>query len=82
MVLHGLKRQVDSERFKIISINRDIHDRSKQNEKNINVGLFDYPIREKSLKLIADPDHVIEVLDTGARKCKEIAGETMEEVRY
>jgi len=39
------------------------------------------PIREKSLKLIADPGHVIEVLDAGAGKCKEIAGETMEEVR-
>ncbi len=39
------------------------------------------PIREKSLNLINNPDSVIDVLHTGAEKCKKIAGETMEEVR-
>jgi tryptophanyl-tRNA synthetase len=39
------------------------------------------PIREKSLNLINNPDFVIDVLHTGAEKCKKIAEETMKEVR-
>ncbi len=39
------------------------------------------PIREKSLELINNPDSVIDILHTGAEKCRKIAGETMKEVR-
>ena len=39
------------------------------------------PIREKSLELINNPDSVIDILHTGAEKCKKIAEETMSEVR-
>ncbi|MGR3300948.1 MAG: tryptophan--tRNA ligase, partial [Candidatus Scalindua sp.] len=39
------------------------------------------PIREKSLELINNPASVIDTLNTGAEKCRKIAGETMEEVR-
>ncbi|MCP4374103.1 MAG: hypothetical protein GY797_39255 [Deltaproteobacteria bacterium] len=39
------------------------------------------PIREKSLELINNPEQVKDALNTGARKCQEIAKETMSEVR-
>jgi tryptophanyl-tRNA synthetase len=39
------------------------------------------PIREKSLELTNNPDHVKDVLKTGAEKCQKIAEETMSEVR-
>jgi tryptophanyl-tRNA synthetase len=39
------------------------------------------PIREKSLELINNPASVIDALNTGAGKCRKIAGETMKEVR-
>ena len=39
------------------------------------------PIREKSLNLINNPDEVVDVLNTGADKCKKMAEETMGEVR-
>ena len=39
------------------------------------------PIREKSLELINNPERVIDTLNTGAEKCKQIAEETMKEVQ-
>lgn len=39
------------------------------------------PIREKSLALMEKPDDVMDVLNTGAKRCKTIAEETMEKVR-
>ncbi len=39
------------------------------------------PIREKNNELIAKPDYIYDVLQTGAKKCSEIAAQTMEEVR-
>jgi len=39
------------------------------------------PIRERAAALEKNPDEVWDVLDTGARRCKEIAEKTMEEVR-
>jgi tryptophanyl-tRNA synthetase len=39
------------------------------------------PIREKSLELIHNPASVIDTLNTGAEKCRNIAGETMKDVR-
>ncbi|GJQ59162.1 MAG: tryptophan--tRNA ligase [Candidatus Scalindua sp. AMX11] len=39
------------------------------------------PIREKSLNLMDKPEEVLEVLDAGAKKCQEIARETMGKVR-
>lgn len=38
------------------------------------------PIRERARELRADPDRVYEILDEGARRCRAIARETMEEV--
>ena len=39
------------------------------------------PIREKSLELINNPASVMDTLNTGAEKCRRIAGETMKDVR-
>ncbi|HHT9124653.1 MAG TPA: tryptophan--tRNA ligase [Candidatus Brocadiia bacterium] len=39
------------------------------------------PIREKAEKLLNDKDYVLNVLQTGAKKCREIATQTMAEVR-
>ena len=39
------------------------------------------PIREKGLELINNPASVIDTLNTGAEKCRKIAGETMKDVR-
>jgi len=39
------------------------------------------PIREKSLELIGDKDFLYEVLESGAKKCRIVAKETMEIVR-
>ena len=38
------------------------------------------PIRERARELKARPDRVHEILEAGARRCRDIAGETMEEV--
>jgi tryptophanyl-tRNA synthetase len=39
------------------------------------------PIREKGLELINNPASVMDTLNTGAEKCRRIAGETMKDVR-
>jgi tryptophanyl-tRNA synthetase len=39
------------------------------------------PIRENSLELMENPDSVVDILHTGAEKCRKIAEETMKEVR-
>lgn len=39
------------------------------------------PIRERAAELRARPEHVVEVLEAGARRCRGIAGATMDEVR-
>lgn len=39
------------------------------------------PIREKSLKLMGDKDFLYDVLESGAKKCRIVAKETMEIVR-
>lgn len=39
------------------------------------------PIREKSKELIANKDYLYDVLESGAKKCKIIAQETMQKVR-
>jgi tryptophanyl-tRNA synthetase len=39
------------------------------------------PIRERAAELRADPDEVLAALDEGARRAREVAGETMELVR-
>jgi tryptophanyl-tRNA synthetase len=38
------------------------------------------PIQEKSEELKKKPDHVVEVLEEGAKRCRKIAAETMAEV--
>ncbi|HLG30584.1 MAG TPA: tryptophan--tRNA ligase [Candidatus Brocadiales bacterium] len=39
------------------------------------------PIREKAEKLLNEKDYINDVLQTGAKKCREIAAQTMAEVR-